>query len=94
MSLAGGMQPRWRRDGRELFFLAADGTMMVAEVAADGPPMSGLPEALFKTRLSPSSNVPQYDVSADGLRFLVIEPEGAGGEPITFLLNWASTSNK
>ena len=56
--------------------------------------MSGLPEALFKTRLSPSSNVPQYDVSADGSRFLVIEPEGAGGEPITFLLNWASTSNK
>jgi Tol biopolymer transport system component/predicted Ser/Thr protein kinase len=94
VSLAGGMQPRWRRDGRELFFLAADGTMMVAEVAADGPPMSGLPEALFKTRLSPSSNVPQYDVSADGSRFLVIEPEGAGGEPITFLLNWASTSNK
>ncbi len=94
VSLAGGMQPRWRRDGRELFFLAADGTMMAAEVAADGPPMSGLPVALFKSRLSPSSNVPQYDVSADGSRFLVIEPEGAGGEPITFLLNWASTSNQ
>jgi hypothetical protein len=90
VSLSGGMQPRWRHDGRELFFLAADGTMMAADVAADGPPMSGLPRPLFKTRLSPSSNVPQYDVTADGSQFLVIEPEGAGGEPITFLLNWAS----
>jgi Tol biopolymer transport system component len=90
VSLAGGMQPRWRRDGRELFFLAADGTMMAADVALDGPPMSSLPRPLFKTRLSPSSNVPQYDVTADGSRFLVIEPQGAGGEPMTFLLNWAS----
>ncbi len=94
VSLAGGMQPRWRRDGRELFFLAADGTMMAADVAADGPPMSGLPKPLFKTRLSPSSNVPQFDVTADGSRFLVIEPEAAGGEPITFLLNWASALSK
>jgi hypothetical protein len=33
--------------------------------------------------------VPQYDVSADGSRFLVLEPARAGGEPITFVLNWA-----
>jgi Tol biopolymer transport system component len=90
VSLSGGMQPRWRRDSHELFYLAADGTMMAAEIAAHGPPMSGMPRALFQTRLSPSPNVPQYDVSGDGERFLVIEPARAGGEPLTFLLNWPS----
>ena len=38
----------------------------------------------------PSPNVPQYDVSADGSRFLVLEPARSGGEPITFVLNWAA----
>jgi hypothetical protein len=88
VSLAGGMQPRWRRDGKELFYLAADGTMMAAEITGEAPPMSGMPRPLFQTRLSPSPNVPQYDVTADGSRFLVIEPAGTGGEPITFVLNW------
>ena len=88
VSLAGGMQPRWRRDGKELFYLAADGTMMAADITGDAPPMSGMPRPLFQTRLSPSPNVPQYDVTADGSRFLVIEPAGTGGEPITFVLNW------
>ena len=90
VSSAGGMQPRWRRDGKELFYLAADGTMMAASVSMAGQPTSGLPEQLFQTHLSPSPNVPQYDVSADGSRFLVLEPAGAGGEPITFVLNWAA----
>jgi len=88
VSLAGGMQPRWRRDGKELFYLAADGMMMAADITGDAPPMSGMPRALFQTRLSPSPNVPQYDVTADGKKFLVIEPAGTGGEPITFVLNW------
>ena len=88
VSLAGGMQPRWRRDGKELFYLAADGTMMAADITGEAPPMSGMPRPLFQTRLSPSPNVPQYDVTADGSRFLVIEPAGTGGEPITFVLNW------
>jgi len=88
VSLAGGMQPRWRRDGKELFYLAADGTMMGADITGEAPPMSGMPHPLFQTRLSPSPNVPQYDVTADGSKFLVIEPAGTGGEPITFVLNW------
>ena len=88
VSLAGGMQPRWRRDGKELFYLAADGTMMAADITGEAPPMSGMPRPLFETRLSPSPNVPQYDVTFDGSKFLVIEPAGTGGEPITFVLNW------
>ena len=50
--------------------------------------MTGLPARLFQTRLSPAPTVPQYDVSADGSRFLVLEPTAVGGEPITFVLNW------
>ena len=48
VSLAGGMQPRWRRDGKELFYLAADGTMMAAEVSVNAPPMSGMPGRSFR----------------------------------------------
>jgi hypothetical protein len=94
VSSAGGMQPRWRRDGKELFYLGADGTLMAAPMAFAGQPASGLPVPLFQTGLSPSPNVPQYDVSADGSRFLVLEPARAGGEPITFVLNWAAEVTK
>ena len=45
---------------------------------------------LFRTHLSPSPNVPQYDVTADGTRFLVLEPARSGGEPVTFVLNWTA----
>jgi Tol biopolymer transport system component len=88
VSSAGGMQPRWRRDGRELYYLGVDGTMMAADVSLAGRPTSGLPVPLFQTGLSPSPSVPQYDVSADGSRFLVLSPSRPGGEPITFVLNW------
>jgi Tol biopolymer transport system component/tRNA A-37 threonylcarbamoyl transferase component Bud32 len=89
VSSAGGMQPRWRRDGKELYYLGADGTMMAADVTLAAKPTSGLPAPLFQTGLSPSPNVPQYDVSADGTRFLILTPSRPGGEPITFVLNWS-----
>jgi Tol biopolymer transport system component len=92
VSSAGGMQPRWRRDGGELYYLSLDGTVMAADIHEAGP-QSGLaaaPRPLFQTHLSPSPNVPQYDVTADGTRFLVLEPARSGGEPVTFVLNWAA----
>ena len=88
VSNAGGMQPRWRRDGKELFYLAADGAMMAVEVSMAPQPTSTMPVRLFDTGLSPSPSVPQYDVIADGTRFLVLAPSASGGEPITFVLNW------
>jgi Tol biopolymer transport system component len=104
VSIAGGMQPRWRGDGRELFYLSLDGVMMAATVgdaASSGSSGAGrtgraagialgAPAALFPTHLSPSPNVPQYDVLGDGSRFLVVEPARSGGEPVTFVLNWAA----
>jgi len=88
VSNAGGMQPRWRRDGKELFYLAGDGAMMAVEVSLAPQPTSTMPVRLFDTGLSPSPSVPQYDAAADGTRFLVLAPFAAGGEPITFILNW------
>jgi len=91
VSSAGGMQPRWRRDGTELYYLSLDGVVMAADIS-DAPQggLTGAPRPLFSTHLSPSPNVPQYDVAADGSRFLVIEPARSGGEPVTFVLNWTA----
>jgi Tol biopolymer transport system component len=92
VSIAGGVQPRWRRDGGELFYLSLDGAVMAAETRDAGARgiLASAPRPLFQTNVSPSPNVPQYDVTADGTRFLVLEPARSGGEPVTFVLNWTA----
>ena len=77
ISIAGGEQPRWRGDGKELFFVAADGKMMavlVKAVTGAAPSIeAGVPQPLFDAHLAPSpvDNLFEYDVTADGKRFLV-----------------------
>ena len=80
----------WRADGKELFYLAPDGTLM--SVAVETEPtfsVSGPPQALFKV----APNVLFFDVSRDGERFLMPVPEGAGASapPYKVVLNWTST---
>ncbi|MDQ6799277.1 MAG: protein kinase [Acidobacteriota bacterium] len=87
----GGSQPRWRRDGKEIFFLSADRKMMSAEVRADGADFSSsVPQALFQTRARYTGER-CYDVSADGQRFaintMVLDQTGS---PIVVVLNWAA----
>ena len=77
-------------DGKEIFYLGTDGTLMAAPIIPGGVPSAGVPVPLFQTALSPSPNVPQYDVAPDGTRFILLEPAKPGGEPITFVLNWAA----
>ena len=69
---------------------------MAADINGAGPQsgLAGAPRPLFQTNLSPSPNVPQYDVTADGMRFLVLEPARSGGEPVTFVLNWSAGLKK
>jgi Tol biopolymer transport system component len=103
VSTAGGGWPRWRRDGRELFYLAAD-TEAAAEapdryrvltavsVDGDGPDFEIMSEErLFMTQLRPIGRLDAfaYDVSADGQRFL-LNTSGAqpGSAPITLVVNW------
>jgi hypothetical protein len=76
VSVDGGGQPQWRRDGRELFFVAPDGQLMAASVReGTGGPEVELPSALFRT-FWPTPTTNHYGVSADGQRFLVLRPAG------------------
>jgi eukaryotic-like serine/threonine-protein kinase len=90
LSRSGGVQPRWRKDGGELYYLSFDGKMMVAEVKPGASLDIGTPKELFQTPLRPDPIVHQYAVSADGRRFLVAEPAGGPNQVITVVLNWTA----
>lgn len=86
----GGVQPVWRHDGRELYYLGLDGVLKVtARKTGDGPPFSP-PTNLFDTGLaSPSSDVEQYSASADGQRFLILKPlNDTVRNSVGVILNW------
>jgi eukaryotic-like serine/threonine-protein kinase len=87
----GALFPRWRKDGKELFFHTTDGQIMAAAIKTDsrGSLEHGAPQALFP--LAASELYYHYQPSADGQRFLVLVP--AAGEkpaPINVVLNWES----
>jgi Tol biopolymer transport system component len=83
----GGNNARWRGDGRELFYLALDGNIMSVSVEAHGSDlMLGRPQRLFQ--LSADGN---FDVSADGQRFLVMTPAQKEEQPpLSLVFNWTS----
>jgi eukaryotic-like serine/threonine-protein kinase len=91
VSLAGGAQPRWRGDGRELFFIDYEGKMVSATVERGSPPKIGVPRKLFNTGLVPDPTVNQYAVTKDGLKFLVLEPRKGFLESYSAILNWPAT---
>ena len=102
ISLAGGEMPRWSGDGKELFFEAADGKMMaVAVKAVNGPKPSfeaGAPVPLFDAHIvHPNIDVNmEYDVTADGKRFLInaTGAPGATSPPLTVVTNWTAGLKK
>jgi len=103
ISTAGGDQPRWRGDGRELFYIAASGNMTAVPVQVtpgENPRLEpGVPEPLFEahpTSGGPNANVHEYDVTADGKRFIVASTAVAGGNspPITVVVNWNAGAEK
>lgn len=90
----GGTEPRWRRDGRELYYLALDGKLMAVSVKADRAFEAGTPVALFDTALSVNRAQPErtgrYDVAPDG-RFLISLPIGtATAAPVIAVVNWTA----
>ena len=90
ISTAGGFDPRWRRDGRELFYIAANQMLMAVPVKTEGAFEAGIPKPLFQTRVSPGvvPYPPTYDVTAEGQRFLLNTLiEDAPASPITVVLN-------
>jgi dipeptidyl aminopeptidase/acylaminoacyl peptidase len=93
VSTNGGEGGRWRRDGKELFFLEQSGNLMAAEVTTSGDALQfGTPQPLF--HVEPNLNGP-YDVTADGKRFVVNSwDRKEGGEPATIVLNWPAELKK
>ena len=91
VSVSGGAQPRWRGDGRELFFIDYQGRMMSATVERGSPPKIGVPRKLFDTGLIPDPTVNQYAVARDGLKFLVLEPRKGFSESYSAIVNWPAT---
>ncbi len=95
VSTNGGAQVRWRRDGKELFYVALDGRLMAVPIrfASTGQSVeAGVPVPLFATRVGGAVQATfrqQYMVSADGQRFLMNTVTGEGGvSPIGVVLNW------
>jgi DNA-binding winged helix-turn-helix (wHTH) protein/Tol biopolymer transport system component len=73
VSSAGGVQPVWRQDGRELYYLGLDGTLNAVSVDPRNPHEFSTRSQLFRTGLVPFDNVEQYAASADGQRFLLLK---------------------
>jgi hypothetical protein len=93
VSTAGGDQPRWRRDGKEIFYLGPDGKLVSAAVNGAGSAFEvGAVRPLFDTRASGPGFL--YDVSADGQRFLVNTIVESTSTPITLVVNWPALLKK
>jgi Tol biopolymer transport system component len=96
VSTEGGWYPRWRRDGRELFYVSADSKLMSAEVKANGTSLEvGAVRPLFETRpyyglFSGSA----YDVAADGQRFIFAYEPQQSNSAITLVVNWPAALRK
>jgi eukaryotic-like serine/threonine-protein kinase len=94
VSTNGGAQVRWRRDGKELFYIALDGRLMAVPVTLSSNAYgaeAGTPVPLFVTHIGGAVQSPlkhQYVVSPDGQRFLMSTVPEEAAAPITVILNW------
>ncbi len=88
--------PQWRRDGKELFYLAA-GNLTSVEVKPGAKFEAGVPNPLFNSGLATGHGQAagrDYEVSADGKRILVNRPKEDVTAPITVVLNWTAGLKK
>jgi hypothetical protein len=95
VSTGGGYEPRWRSNGREIYYLSRDRKLMAVPV---GPgPTFGVPKELFQARVprGVTANHTHYAPSRDGQRFLVNElSNDAAPTSITVVLNWLAGVKK
>jgi len=95
VSTGGGAQPHWRRDGKELYFIAPDRKLMAVDVKLGATFEMGTPKPLFQTQVSGFASPNRYDVSADGQRFLVNSSvQEQSRTPIVVILNWIAGLKK
>ncbi|HJV21756.1 MAG TPA: protein kinase, partial [Holophagaceae bacterium] len=94
VSLQGGSVPRWRKDGKELYFMDNEGTLYAVPVRLTPTFEAGRPTALFKSGLRPTppdyyGGAANYDVAGDGNRFLLLTvPRRGSPPPINVILHW------
>jgi Tol biopolymer transport system component len=91
VSASGGAQPRWSQDGKELYFVAADGQLMAASVETVGSRLDIRDvRPLFRTTLftGPRMGAHGYDISPDGKRFLINSASETGGARVILVSNW------
>ena len=93
VSVNGGTRPVWSRDGRELYFLGLEDTLMAVAVKSGEQFQAGAPQPLFNVRLSGNANA-SYDVSADGRFLFATTTEQAARVPMTVVVNWQSMLKK
>ena len=93
ISTSGGITPRWRRDGRELYYLAPGGNMMAVAVQDGAGLHVGTPAHLFHVEVA-RDDFGQYDVSPDGQRFLVNTAAGSQAAAVTVDVNWTAAFGK
>jgi len=104
LTTAGGSQPRWRPDGKELFYVALDGRLMAVPIAvgADRQLETGTAVALFRPQLASGPNInsggngsrAQYAVARDGRFLMNVTVAEATPTPITVVLNWDAALKK
>ncbi len=94
VSRNGGTEPRWRGDGKELFFLASDNKLMAVTVNAKESSLEiGNAQPLFETRPATTPGT-HYDVTRDGKRFLIDMAEEGSSAPITLVVNCTADLKK
>jgi Tol biopolymer transport system component len=98
ISAQGGIEPKWRRDGRELYYLGLDGKLMAVSIKGETKIEAGTPMPLFDTPLTyQRGQLPRthrYDVAPDG-RFLLSLPKGTAATPPTIaIMNWTAALEK
>jgi Tol biopolymer transport system component len=97
ISLTGGTQPRWRGDGKELYYMAPDRKLMALEVKATAQTFAwGTPAALFESRSALDPGNGGYLPDRDGKRFLIVTAAGdrAEASPLTVVVNWLAGVKK
>ncbi len=98
ISMTGGIHPRWRADGKELYYISNDNKLMAVEVKSGSGFEAGMPKMLFDLALLRVSNGPfssGYSVSADGQRFLfVTQGQEVANLQYTVVVNWQAEAKK
>ena len=90
ISTGGGRCPRWRSDGKEVFYLSPSNQMLVAAVEETAGALEvGRAHVLFRS--SAVNSLAPFDVSADGMKFVITSLSSGPSPPLTLIVNWTAT---